>query len=963
MSDSTFGSFDRDPRAPLGLWGEYADEDNRGAALAAAGVLAVDWRNVVPALDAHQDQDLPILLREALEPATRAEPVLWRDPFNRSRWREHETRLQPSALAELWEEVTGELGGRIRFALHARDVEEGAWSAAWLTAWLRRSGDWSTAFVDVPAPDRPLTWNWPLVVGIPELPDRAHLLEQLADDQWPEWLADLTRVRPVGRRDHTADLLLLDGPPATWEPWLATARPSADAVAVVAVPPEAVDRAATVVRDTVDAPVVTVSTSRDPAAWLIDLIELLAHDEPLDVAMQDRWEGDGPPEGVLYAAASTLAATRLTSVMATAAAELRAVAAVAEEPDLGLELEDEEEEVPRTFRAPPDLAMEEQFPPNAPPEPPDAPATMTEAAATVTAASEGKAFLHESAGASEFARTRSAFRERVEDAGPFRFLQARTRRDGEDVTAFLGGARHEVRVFVGPLEAGAVAAGARFPDDELPDAPSHRLTVVLALPDLDDTVLTRHVILPRIGRSDDAVFDITVPSSLERLEARVLILHGNRILQSWILRGPVVASTDLSPDGDIAFVSEALVRLRTTDLHRRRPFDAAVVVNHNHDGIARATLTSDDDARLVDLAATGLEASVIELRARLEEVIDDPADFDSLDDRGLVELLVFLANKGVLLRRALVVDQLGDRLAGAQRLQILSAHPEAYLPLEFVYDFQAPGRDATVCPTGRESLADPIGQPCPGPHDATVVCPLGFWGLNRVIERHLFDPEGDRPDRGWSVTAEPTDGRNVLRLDRPVVFAASSRVDEVRENSISEVRQALGQLTDVSFAATWDEWLQHVASDRPTLLLALPHTLEDDVLGAPAMSIGAEDLLVTSQLGQPHVRADDDDHVAVLLLGCETAIDAVPFEHFPAAFRHGGAQIVLGTLTKVLGRHAAPLAIDVASALLSTPPGEAASLGERLVELRRQRLEGFGPPALAITAYGDADWIIEGRSN
>ncbi len=963
-------------RPTRGPWGGEVEADVLAPALVAAGVLAGAWRRARPPVEARDADGVMALLDEVVEAAEAARaPVTWRDPFTRAHWGDTQRWLHPTRAADLWSHRSS---GPPRLALHGRDLTAGAWRPAELTRLLTSpAGQARSAFVATPEPGRRdrLSWDWPLRVGVPDQPDAAGLREQLADaGSAVEWMGTLIEPVTVGRRRHTADLLVLPGTAERWRTWLPLTRPRADMVLLLTTEPD-LDGEAALLRTTTAAAVTGV-VRLDPTghvSWLIDLIRSLSHDQALDEAMAYGWQRNGAGGGVLFAAPSTIAATRLRALMASAAVELEAVDLIADEP---VALPPAAGEI-RYFMEP-EPPLVGAGPPRVGAEPPVAFARIGRA---IGEARHSDGFIHETGGASRYASARRATRAAAEDAGPIRYVQAAVRRGRRVVPTFLAGAAHEIRAFVGPPEAEAVVAPRPFPDETLPDAPSHRLTVVLASADLPGDPEVREIELPRVGRSDDAVFDVTIPAGPDRFEARLIVLHGNRILQTWLLRGPVVTRAGAAretgadaetPEDAIVLAPEAMLRMRTTDLHRRRPFDAALVLNHGHDGVARGTVTAGHESRTVNLDSDAVKAEVKKLRGRLEEVIDAPDEFDSLDDARFVELLVFLANRGVNLRSAIVDDALGDMLGDARRLQVLSAVPEAYLPLEFCYDLPAPDRDATVCATGRARLADPLdttypdevaGQPCPGPHDATTVCPLGFWGLNRVIERQLFSiGEADRPAQGWRVS-EPAGEGALLPLARPLLFAASDRVDGFVPGAIDSVRQQLAALAgpDAETVVTWDDWCARVRDDRPGLLVALPHTFEDDLLGV-SLSIGDDQNLASSHLTADYVHATGDESpVAVLLLGCSTAASDITFEHFPAKFRGGGAAVVLGTLTKVLGRHAAPVAAALVTRMLQTPPDGGASLGEALVETRRALLDGTTAMVLALVAYGDADWILEGR--
>jgi hypothetical protein len=98
-----------------------------------------------------------------------------------------------------------------------------------------------------------------------------------------------------------------------------------------------------------------------------------------------------------------------------------------------------------------------------------------------------------------------------------------------------------------------------------------------------------------------------------------------------------------------------------------------------------------------------------------------------------------------------------------------------------------------------------------------------------------------------------------------------------------------------------------------------------------------------------------------MLLGCETAVaGAVSYERFPGNLRTAGAEIIVTTLTEVLGRQAAPLAERMVTLMLEGT-NQPARFGETMVRLRRQLLAEGLPMVLAIAVYGDADWLVGGR--
>ena len=95
-----------------------------------------------------------------------------------------------------------------------------------------------------------------------------------------------------------------------------------------------------------------------------------------------------------------------------------------------------------------------------------------------------------------------------------------------------------------------------------------------------------------------------------------------------------------------------------------------------------------------------------------------------------------------------------------QRLQIVTARPSWFLPLEFVYDREAPDDDAVLCPHWIAERG--CGPGCfAADDDHSVVCPQVFWGLSRVIERHYVDATAETGTT-FLVGAAPKRGRRTL---------------------------------------------------------------------------------------------------------------------------------------------------------------------------------------------------------
>jgi hypothetical protein len=573
-----------------------------------------------------------------------------------------------------------------------------------------------------------------------------------------------------------------------------------------------------------------------------------------------------------------------------------------------------------------------------------------------------------------------AVQEGAMPAAERRYIQARVFETPLKAKEVRGGLHSDTDyltdVRVGPQEAGWLAPPSKniFPDWELPEyEQGHLLTVVFSEPQHAPQPQVQRIFLPRKGASTTCRFYFHTLARESSFDARIMLLYENRVLQTARLRAGVQPGTDGSRTGKrLRMEIEAALRPGLAGLEDRRHFDLALLVNESNDGQHRLTEVSGEQARLVTL--DGLKEAIDELREMLKSIPDNPDDFKPGPPQAATEdLLRDMALRGNDLYRALVLDQVGSRdLAASRRLQLISATEEAFLPLEFVYDKPAPALDATLC---LEALKDEVKgecSDCPAngaglddekyPNGYPKICPLGFWGLSRVIERQAIVP-GKKDGPGafeFDLLSEPFEGRTSLALLSKAVFAASSRVDKDKKGLIQSVLQALQNVTGdhAIQVETWADWRSQVQAESPSLLVLLPHSLKVKNK-YNALEISSSQDLVENYLTDAYVHPNQaGQRPLVLLLGCETLNPDIPFQGFMARFRQQGAAIVLGTATAVLGRHAAPVAVMVADILGELAAKGPYTFGEALQLLRRRALGRNLPMVMALVAYGDADWRI-----
>jgi len=538
--------------------------------------------------------------------------------------------------------------------------------------------------------------------------------------------------------------------------------------------------------------------------------------------------------------------------------------------------------------------------------------------------------------------------------------------------AFRAGAPHLVQVQVGPERADMMrATGGPAIDEVLPaDGTAHDLVLVF-VPPAGNEVQSAPVTLPPTGPTEMLTFQFRAGPAGVPLEAQIVVLYQNRVLQTAVLRGQVVDDPAAAPDAAVE-LTLAVIRPGMADLEARSRFDSAVVVSHTPQGKPAAAGVHDEKVSRFD--SDGIDRAAQKITSILTDLADNPDKYaPPLDSEGNVGLIRQLTFQGVELFNAMgrfvVQDMGGEDLAA---IQVLVSDPNDLVPVEFVYDLPAPTLDAGLCPNWRTALdegrCDPANHPVDGTGLATVVCPTGFWALSKVIERQVVDrghPLVDLQGMDFGVRSEPNGERPHLPALTSALFGASQRVDRVKDGLTDQVLATLNELTGdrAARADTWADWVQQVTTLQPPLLVLLSHT--EKVQSSLALEIGAGDLRVMAQITPNVVKAAPDSAPVVLLLGCDTAVADRELQSFVSQFRDSGAALVVGTVAAVLGEHAAPVAQALTTALRDAAAAGAAgqdgpTFGAVMLDIRRKLLAGGELMSLCLATYGDADWRLSG---
>ncbi|MCY1033248.1 hypothetical protein OV207_17470 [Corallococcus sp. BB11-1] len=545
---------------------------------------------------------------------------------------------------------------------------------------------------------------------------------------------------------------------------------------------------------------------------------------------------------------------------------------------------------------------------------------------------------------------------------------------GEEAPVFQplrAGASYRVDVRLGPANEDSNFLATPFPEEHLPPSPEgHTLTVAFA--DLSSgrpsppPPKSAQVHLGPSGPSSTCSFPFIAPETGQRFAARILVMHRNRILQTALLSAPVVdpKGKDSVPGG-VRLELELTPTSHLERLEERTAFDAALVVNHDLEGTARLMGVEGQDIRWIQVGSRDLETTVQDIKNRLARLTREEDRPQELGDPRLIALLIMLANQGRLLWEQVIDSpRVALGLRHGHRIQVLEAKWSSFLPVELFYEFPAPNPNARLCPDAARALRE--GR-CTASHHrddeaaADYVCPLGFWGLTRIIERQ--DASEDAPATGEvGLRPMPPPRSHEIPLLSSGVIGASHRVDEVAAGSVSQLMQVLQTLWPdrMQLAKSWNAWRSTVQRLDPSLLVLVVHTATDETTELPTLEI-ADESLGLMQLRPAHLRSSRArDGVLVLLMGCSTALPRVRSQSFvPRILKHsGGSAVVVSSIAELLGRHAAPTTATLLERLSGLARPGPIEVGKAFLRLRQELLAQGDPLVLCLTLYGDTDWKL-----
>jgi hypothetical protein len=557
------------------------------------------------------------------------------------------------------------------------------------------------------------------------------------------------------------------------------------------------------------------------------------------------------------------------------------------------------------------------------------------AAAALEAAAEGN-FDAESQSSTDGAEEIERIESTLDQAEATRVLQAYVARPGAGPRArrdnVIRAGANLVEVFVGPEETGALQ-GTKLTNEELgfldASTTSVRLSAVLVpiLP-IGDPVWTE-LEVPRLGRSANAVLPWQVPADAATVQARIVLLHRNRVIQTAVLSGAV--------GGGPATLSERIVLWpELGHLDERRAFDRAFVMNHNDRG--ESMCASFANGQHVTIGSIDEIKSVADhIRNLLIQAAKAKTESESELRPYIAELSVHGRDLEKRLRKVL------GEIGSPQRIQVLTARPSWMLPLEFVYDRPA-NRKAELCARWLDGEA--CGSQCfKGDDDDSVVCPSVFWGMSRVIERYYTEMDSTIGDTFW-VRATPSLTQSEFVPTRAAL--AASR--KVKVTDVEATAKVLGP--GVTALAGWEQWKAALKANKTDLLVLMPHSDPKTV----TLEVSGK-TLARGEIEKWYVTGGQDVMPMVILFGCDTAGFKDDPAGYASAFIQEKACAVFSTFTMVLGSHAARMSQRLIAEFMQ-PERKRVPMGEALAKFRSDLARDGLLAGLSITAYGDSAWKV-----
>ncbi|HTK18857.1 MAG TPA: hypothetical protein VL442_05075 [Mucilaginibacter sp.] len=512
---------------------------------------------------------------------------------------------------------------------------------------------------------------------------------------------------------------------------------------------------------------------------------------------------------------------------------------------------------------------------------------------------------------------------------------------------------YKLSVSVGRLTQGLISADESFPvEDILLDVrtPEEPLTIIFQ-PTGKGEPQSQTLLLPKLQDSQSVDFDFSTTENGTEFSADIQAAHKNRLIQIVHLSAPV--KTDVSdPEQEQITLKTTFSSRRNLDgLGERLEFDLAL---HYEEQDGQPVVTGVIDKKPVKFnTGGGLQNIVDHIKETIEKAAREPEDHPyDLNDPNNQKLMVKLAISGTQLHNNLIQGQ----ITGDGPLQVV-ANRAVFVPFDFVYTLPAPKFTATLCDHAQKALASGKCLDCfnKSTEPAEHICPFGFWGFSRIIERFKYNSdEKNDLTSDLLVYSEPATGRNTLEILQNTIHGSSERVNHSDPALRLKISDFLKTASSTSTVETWNDWVIETAAIEPETIILITHIQRNEEFSVDEMEIGG-DMLPQVHFGPKYIL--ENKKPFAIVIGCE--VDNVNNQGFDVSseFLNKGAAIVITNFTKISGEEAVKIVIRLVQLLKADCSG-GIQLGAVILKLKQQLLAEGLMSSLSLTAYGDADWIV-----
>jgi len=534
-----------------------------------------------------------------------------------------------------------------------------------------------------------------------------------------------------------------------------------------------------------------------------------------------------------------------------------------------------------------------------------------------------------------------------------RMFQADVVVDGNKRTrTFALGVPNKVRFSVG--RNAALSTSVAFPDVDAQGHDEVTLPVWLSCPGQDP--ITTSIVLPTDKALDSSWAELIFTPEQDWVKDVIAIVYsedGTEVLQAASLSGAAVDPALADADQ----VHEQLVFTRT-DVRSIDEAPAAVpFATLVHTDTTTAITTTDGSPVGLGASFTAASGLVRSYMAALETTADDL----ELGVGDITSTLIEAARFGYLLGTQLSPEH--RQLADEDHIRVVSVVNSVVMPLELLYNGPNPDIDADLCDGWQSALSSTVDAVCPscGPDlsDASIVCPLQFWSMSKVLEHH--GPSMANTAHPFSAQAltgtHQTSGINPFAS---ALIAGSNKIASGVDSPIADLAaMAADDIVDeTTVVKDWAQWTEAIERRDPSLLIAMAHqdVATNELIPVPSLEIGG---IPETIFDQTHVRPSHNEDGAgpvMILLGCNTAVDpGNSIASFASRFKGQGAATVISSLGEVIASQAAPSAEILLRAMKAAFDTPGATIGDALLHTRRQLLADNKLLGLMLVMHGGSE--------